>query len=116
MSKSKLVFAHCRFMKAPCRPEQYPILKDPRGKLLPEIAVAGRSNVGKSSLINHLFGTKGLAKTSSTPGKTQLLNFFSVDEQLVFADLPGYGYAKVPPKTRAEWGPMVQGNFDRDPH
>lgn len=80
---------------------------------LPEIAVAGRSNVGKSTLLNHLFGRKGLVKTSSTPGKTQLLNFFSVDERAVFVDLPGYGYASVPLSVRKQWGPMVQEYLDK---
>lgn len=105
---TKLEFLKCRFVTSAVKDTQYPTVKDPRGRVLPEIAVVGRSNVGKSSLINHLFNVKGLAKTSSTPGKTQLLNFFSVDEKVLFADLPGYGYAKVPDKVRAEWGPMVQ--------
>lgn len=109
---AKLTFASASFVTSAVKKSQYPVLKDPRGKLLPEIAVAGRSNVGKSTLINHLLQSKGLAKTSSTPGKTQLLNFFLVDESLLFADLPGYGYAKVPLKTRMEWGPMVQGYLD----
>jgi GTP-binding protein len=76
---------------------EFPTLKDPRGKLLPEIAIAGRSNVGKSSLINHWLGQKKLAKTSATPGKTQLLNFFIVGEEFLLVDLPGYGFAKAPP-------------------
>ena len=75
---------------------------------LPEIAFAGRSNVGKSSLINCLLRRKKLVKTSSTPGRTQLLNFFSVNESLVFVDLPGYGYAKVSKAMRKEWGRMIE--------
>ena len=70
----------------------------------PEIAFVGRSNVGKSSLLNSLLGRKGLAKTSSTPGKTQTLNFFSVNNKYYFVDLPGYGFAKVPLKVKDEWG------------
>ena len=66
----------------------------------PEIAFAGRSNVGKSSLINTLLKRKGLARTSNTPGRTQEINFFSVNNRLYFIDLPGYGYAKVPEKIR----------------
>ena len=75
---------------------------------LPEIAFAGRSNVGKSSLINRLVARKDLVKTSSTPGKTRLLNFFAINNRLCFVDLPGYGFAKVPAKERARWRPMVE--------
>jgi GTP-binding protein len=73
----------------------------------PEIAFLGRSNVGKSSLINSLLGTHGLARTSSTPGRTQSLNFFSVNNQFRFVDLPGFGYAKVPQRVKSTWGEMV---------
>ncbi len=76
--------------------------------VLPEIAFAGRSNVGKSSLINTLLNRKGLARTSNTPGRTQEINFFSVNDRLYFIDLPGYGYAKVPEKIRKNWGPMIE--------
>jgi GTP-binding protein len=69
----------------------------------PEIAVIGRSNVGKSSLINTLFNRKNLAKISSTPGKTRLINYFSIDNQLYFVDLPGYGYAKLSKEMRSGW-------------
>jgi len=75
---------------------------------LPEIAFAGRSNVGKSSLINTLLNRKGLARTSNTPGRTQEINFFRVNERFAFIDLPGYGYAKVPEAIRKQWGPMVE--------
>jgi GTP-binding protein len=74
---------------------------------MPEIALVGRSNVGKSSLINHLLKNSKLAKTSSTPGKTQSINFFSIDEQLALVDLPGYGYAKVPKEIRSQWAAMI---------
>jgi len=73
----------------------------------PEIAFAGRSNVGKSSLINCLLDRK-MARISSTPGRTQQLNFFLVDGRLVFVDLPGYGYAKAPKSVRAAWGKLVE--------
>ena len=76
--------------------------------LLPEIAFAGRSNVGKSSLINTLVKRKGLARISNTPGRTQEINFFSVNSRFAFIDLPGYGYAKVPEKVRKNWGPMIE--------
>lgn len=74
----------------------------------PEVAFAGRSNVGKSSAINRLVGRKGLARTSSTPGRTQQLNFFAIDDKLVLVDLPGYGYAKVSQAARAAWRPLVE--------
>ncbi|HEO6940146.1 TPA: YihA family ribosome biogenesis GTP-binding protein, partial [Streptococcus agalactiae] len=75
---------------------------------LPEVALAGRSNVGKSSFINTLLGRKNLARTSSKPGKTQLLNFYNIDDKLRFVDVPGYGYAKVSKTERAKWGKMIE--------
>lgn len=102
------IFKDAKFITTAVSLAKCPILKDDRGNLLPEIAVAGRSNVGKSSLLNDLFNAKGLVKTSSTPGKTQHLNFFTLNSKLVFVDLPGYGYAKVPPSVRKKWGPMIQ--------
>ncbi len=93
----------------------YPTMRDLQGRVMPEVAVAGRSNVGKSSLMNNLFQVRGLVKTSSTPGKTQALNFFTVDESLAFVDLPGYGYAKVPETVRRKWGPMVQKFLENRP-
>src|SRR5687768_5104617 len=76
--------------------------------LLPEVAFAGRSNVGKSSLINTLLHRRGLAKTSGTPGKTQTINFFVINERFLLVDLPGYGYAKVPRQVQAGWRSMVE--------
>lgn len=75
---------------------------------IPEIALAGRSNVGKSSFINTLLNRKNLARTSGRPGKTQLLNFFNIDDKLRFVDVPGYGYAKVSKTERAKWGKMIE--------
>ena len=75
---------------------------------LPEIAFAGRSNVGKSSALNRLVNVKNLAKTSSTPGKTQLINFFLINENLYFVDLPGYGYARASKSMRKSWGKLVE--------
>ncbi|MFF5994486.1 ribosome biogenesis GTP-binding protein YihA/YsxC [Lysinibacillus sp. KU-BSD001] len=87
------------------RPEQYP--EDG----LPEFALAGRSNVGKSSFINRMIGRKALARISSKPGKTQTLNFYKIEEQLFFVDVPGYGYAKVSKTERAAWGKMIEKYF-----
>ncbi|MCM3411095.1 ribosome biogenesis GTP-binding protein YihA/YsxC [Metabacillus litoralis] len=84
------------------KPAQYP-----EGDL-PEVALAGRSNVGKSSFINKLLGRKGLARISSKPGKTQTLNFYIINEMLHFVDVPGYGYAKVSKKEREAWGKMIE--------
>jgi len=75
---------------------------------IPEIAFLGRSNVGKSSLINSLLGVRGLARTSSTPGRTQLLNFFLINRQFRVVDLPGYGYARAPKAVRAEWSSAAE--------
>lgn len=74
-----------------------------------ELIFAGRSNVGKSSLINTLVGRHNLVRTSKTPGQTRKLNFFLIDQRVIFVDLPGYGYAKVPLETKRSWGPMVEG-------
>lgn len=75
---------------------------------LPEVAFAGKSNVGKSSLINGLLNRKALARTSSQPGKTQTINFYNINQEIYFVDLPGYGYAKVSEETKAKWGKMIE--------
>jgi GTP-binding protein len=90
------------FVTSAVKPSQYP------DALLPEAAFAGRSNVGKSSLINTLANRKRLVKTSATPGRTQLINFFTVNECVSLVDLPGYGYAKVPVAVTRKWGPMIE--------
>ncbi|MBQ3543983.1 MAG: YihA family ribosome biogenesis GTP-binding protein [Lachnospiraceae bacterium] len=76
--------------------------------LLPEVAFAGKSNVGKSSLINGLLNRKSLARTSQEPGKTQTINFYNVNKELYFVDLPGYGFAKVSKETQVKWGNMIE--------
>jgi len=91
------------FIISAVKPHQYP--EDE----LPEIALAGRSNVGKSSLINKLLMRKALARTSSQPGKTQQLNYYRINNQLYFVDFPGYGYAKVSKTQREAWGQMIEG-------
>lgn len=82
---------------------------------LPEIAFAGRSNVGKSSLLNRLVRRKTFARVSRTPGRTREINFFEVNRQFVLADLPGYGYARVSKERRAEWRPLIEGYLRRSP-
>jgi GTP-binding protein len=90
------------FLRSAVTASQYP--RQP----LPEVAFAGRSNVGKSSLINTLLHRRALAKTSGTPGKTQVINFFEINHRFMLVDLPGYGYAKVPRQVQAGWRSMVE--------
>ncbi len=90
------------FVKSATRPVNYPESD------LPEIAFAGRSNVGKSSLINVLVNRRNLVRTSSTPGRTQLINFFDINASFSLVDLPGYGFAKVPLAVKQQWGPMMR--------
>ncbi len=90
------------FIKSATQVSQYPL------PILAEIAFAGRSNVGKSSLINALLGRKNLAKTSNTPGRTQLINFFTINDKMSFVDLPGYGFAKVARSVKENWGEMIE--------
>lgn len=82
---------------------------------LPHIAIAGRSNVGKSSLLNQIMGQRKLAKVSGTPGRTRSLNFFKIDNRYYFVDLPGYGYAKVSKSMRAEWGKLIEDYLTNTP-
>lgn len=93
---------HAEMVISAVKPEQYP--EDG----LPEFALAGRSNVGKSSFINKMINRKSLARTSSKPGKTQTLNFYKIEDQLFFVDVPGYGYAKVSKSEREAWGKMIE--------
>lgn len=90
------------FVKSAVWPPQYP------PGVMPEIAFAGRSNVGKSSLINALVQRRKLAKTSNTPGRTQLINFFTINDKISFVDLPGYGFAKVSHSVKKDWGEMIE--------
>ena len=90
------------FIKSAREPSQYP------KSSLPEVAFAGRSNVGKSSLINTLVNRKRFARTSTTRGRTRLINFFMINNRVCFVDLPGYGYARVPISVKRDWGPMVE--------
>lgn len=97
-----MIIRSAEFVKSAVKPEHYP------DEGLPEIAFVGRSNVGKSSLINVLVNRRSLVKTSSTPGRTQLINFFRINGSFMFVDLPGYGYAKAPRKITGNWGTMIE--------
>ena len=90
------------FVLSAASPWQFPVPS------LPEIAFAGRSNVGKSTLINSLLNHRKMVKTSSTPGKTQLINFFKINNEFYFVDLPGYGFAKVPESVRKQWQGLIE--------
>jgi GTP-binding protein len=90
------------FIASASEPSHYP------GENLPEVAFVGKSNVGKSSLINKLVQRKSLARTSRTPGRTQQIIFFNINNEISFVDLPGYGFAKVPQSVQKKWGPMVE--------
>lgn len=109
----KIPFASARFLTSALAEPEWPLVKGPQGNLLPEIAFVGRSNVGKSSLINALTQQKGLAKTSSIPGKTQRMNFFLIDEKLLLVDLPGYGYAKAPKTYAEDWSKAIDAYFTK---
>ncbi len=100
-----MIFRKIEYIISAVMPEQYP-----EGNR-PELAVVGRSNVGKSSLINKFTYRKNLAIVGRTPGKTQTINFFNMNDEWYFVDLPGYGYAKVPQRTQAQWGKMMNTYF-----
>jgi len=105
--REKLRITSSRFVRAALRPADDP--KQPGA----DVVFLGRSNVGKSSLINGLLSTKGLARTSSQPGRTQTINYYHINESCFFVDLPGYGWAKVPEAIRRAWKPMVEEYLDR---
>lgn len=96
-----------RYITSAAKPEQLPNYR------LPEFALIGRSNSGKSTLLNGIMAHKALARTSSTPGRTQLIHFFGMGEQLIIADLPGYGYSKISRDARALWDPLVDAYLER---
>lgn len=101
-----MIIKSAEFVKSATRPANYPPAD------FKEVAFAGRSNVGKSSLINVLVNRRGLVRTSSTPGRTQLLNFFDINGEFYLVDLPGYGFAKVPMAVKKQWGPMVRNYLE----
>lgn len=101
------MFNNAKFLLSASEKKFFPTIKAKNGTLLPEVAFVGKSNVGKSSLLNHLTQTRKLAHTSSKPGKTRLVNFFNADD-IVLVDLPGYGFAKVSKKMRSDWGELTE--------
>jgi len=101
--KKGIHWPNTSFVQSVADPQQFPDID------LPQIAVAGHSNVGKSSLMNALFGRKGMVKTSKSPGCTRLLNLFDVDSKILLVDLPGYGYARAPKKEQKRWISMIDG-------
>lgn len=104
----EIPFERAQFLRAVLAEEEIPTFCNVHHHILPEIALIGRSNVGKSSLINHLLKHKYLAKVSSTPGKTQSINFFQIDDQLILVDLPGYGFAKVAKDLKEKWSSSIE--------
>lgn len=98
-----MIIKNSEFIKSAFKGNEYPVSD------LPEIALAGRSNVGKSSFINKLLNRKNLARVGKTQGKTRLVNFFKVNNEFVLVDLPGYGYANVSKDMKASWGNMIEG-------
>lgn len=112
----KIPFTQAQFVASAFDHKSFPKLLTSGGNPMPEVALVGRSNVGKSSLINHLLRNATLAKTSSTPGKTKSINFFSIDEQIALVDLPGYGYAKVPKEVRQQWASMIDHYLENRPN
>ncbi|MFI0478218.1 MAG: ribosome biogenesis GTP-binding protein YihA/YsxC [Candidatus Rhabdochlamydia sp.] len=106
MSK-KPFFYNAQFITAAVCSSDFPTINNPQKKPLREFAIVGKSNVGKSSLINYLLNNSTVAKTSSKPGKTQTINFFTVDQQFLLVDLPGYGYARVDKKTKEKWSKLI---------
>jgi len=102
-----VIIRSAEFVKSATQPSNYPEAQ------LPEVAFAGRSNVGKSTLINTLVNRRKLVRTSSTPGRTQLLNFFDINGEFVLVDLPGYGFAKVPVAVKKSWGPMIRTYLEK---
>ncbi len=104
-----------KFIKTVVDFKEVPTLYREDGRAMQEVAFVGRSNAGKSTLINFLFRHSKIAKTSKTPGKTQAINLFTLNDEVLFIDLPGYGFAKVPKSVKRDWGPLVQGYLETSP-
>jgi GTP-binding protein len=111
----KLSFVHAQFIKSALHLSDFPNLRRSSGQEMPEVAIIGKSNVGKSSLINFMFNNRKLAKVSATPGKTQTLNFFTIDEELSLVDLPGYGYSRVSKEIKNQWAECIDNYLETRP-
>ncbi len=110
-----IAFENGSFIASALTPVEFPNLKTDQGNVFPEVALIGRSNVGKSTLVNALLRSKTLAKTSSTPGKTQRILFFSIDKQLLLVDLPGYGYSKAAKREVSLWSQSIETYLSQRP-
>lgn len=115
MTLPSLNFSNAEFIKSCVEEKDFPSLYLQRDTFYPEVAIIGRSNSGKSSLINHLTQKKKLVYVSSTPGKTQLINFFNIDDKLLLVDLPGYGFAKVDKELKKTWGQTLSNYLENRP-
>jgi len=110
-----IVFSEAKFLKACLEEKEFPKLYIRRDTFYPEVAIIGRSNAGKSSLINHLTQKKDLVHVSSTPGKTQTINFFNINDQFLLIDLPGYGFAKIQKELKKTWGERLSLYLENRP-
>src|SRR3989339_1109134 len=110
-----IVFSEAKFLKACLEEKEFPKLYIKRDTFYPEVAIIGRSNAGKSSLINHLTQKKDLVHVSSTPGKTQTINFFNINDQFLLIDLPGYGFAKIQKELKKTWGERLSLYLENRP-
>lgn len=110
-----IVFSNATFLKSCLEEKEFPKLYAQRNTFYPEIAIIGRSNAGKSSLINHLTQKKDLVHVSSSPGKTQTINFFNIDDQFLLVDLPGYGFAKIQKELKKTWGERLSLYLENRP-
>ena len=108
-------FTRASFLRSCLEEKDFPKLYVKRDTFYPEVAIIGRSNSGKSSLINHLTQKKDLVHVSSTPGKTQTINFFNIDDKLLFVDLPGYGFAKIQKELKKTWGERLSLYLENRP-
>lgn len=115
MTYDQISFSQAQYLKSCLDEKEFPSIYCKRDTFCPEIAMIGRSNAGKSSLINHLTQKKDLVHVSSTPGKTQMINFFTIENKLVFVDLPGYGFAKIQKELKKTWAKRLSLYLENRP-